>query len=234
MGVEAQAVPTSQLSGFHHQSGGHREGAARSDYHVDHFPVVVPGHDRLGGRQDGVPILDHMVGGQPTIFLAEVHRPARQVEAYPDLSGRVDHRVEHRVVTPRDEVVVVGGGGTPGDRQFSQADQRGGSHVVDREAAPNRVEVNQPVEEVATGSPTPGHPLVEVVVGVDEPGGDNVTRASQHLVARFRLYGAHLGDPTVLNGDVARVTGAPDDEPSGHGDQPEKVSIIKCTSGPSG
>ena len=201
---------------------------------MDHFPVVVPGHDRLGGRQDGVPILDHMVGGQPTIFLAEVHRPARQVEAYPDLSGRVNHRVELRVVAPRDEVVVVRGGGTPGDRQFSHADQRGGSHVVARAAAPDRVEVNQPVEEVATGSPTPGHPLVEVVVGVDEPCGDNVTRTSQHLVARFRLYGAHRGAPTVLNSDVARVTGAPDDEPSGHGDQPVKVSIIKCTSGPSG
>jgi hypothetical protein len=70
--------------------------------------------------------------------------------------------------------------------------------------------VDQPVKEVAAVGPAAGHPLVEVVVGVDEASGDDVTATLQDLVSRLGFHRSDRCYAAVLNCDVTRVPGTSD------------------------
>ncbi len=105
--MEAQIVTSRQLCGLDHQVGGDREGAAGCHHHVDHLAVVVTGNYRLGRCQDGINVLDHMIGGKAAAALAQIHRPARQVQPYPDRMGCVDDGIKDLVVATGNQIVVV-------------------------------------------------------------------------------------------------------------------------------
>ena len=130
------------------------------------------------------------------------------MEPHPDLSGGLGDRVEDRVVTARDDVVVVGDGRRPAQRELGQADRCRGGDVLDRDPRPDRIELLQPAEEVAAGRPAAGEPLVEVVVRVDESRRHDAAVAGDDLVAGARHDRADLGDPPAFDGHLARPTGA--------------------------
>jgi hypothetical protein len=88
--------------------------------------------------------------------------------------------------------------------------------LLDRQPAPDGIELDQPVEQVAPDGPAPGGPLVEVVVGVDQPGGDDVAVAAEHLVVGLRGDGADGLDASVAQGDVAGMPGTAENQ-SAHG-----------------
>ena len=87
--------------------------------------------------------------------------------------------------------------------ELGQADRRGDADILDGDARPDRVELLEPGEQVAAGGTTAGEPLVEVVVGVDQPGGDDATFAGDHLVPRPRSDGPYLGDDSALDCHLA-------------------------------
>ena len=137
-------------------------------------------------------------------------------EADAHLTRRLGDGVEHRVVAPGHEVVVVGGGRAAGAGQLAEAAPGRGVDLLDRQPPPHGVELDQPVEEVPPDGPAPGGPLVEVVVGVDQPGGDDVALAAEHLVAGLGGDGADGLDATVAQGDVARMPSPAQNQPA-HG-----------------
>ena len=53
---------------------------------------------------------------------------------------------------------------------------------------------------------TPRHPLVEVVVGVDQTGGDDVAVDVDDGVARLGLHGADGRDAAAVDRDVTWVS----------------------------
>ena len=114
------------------------------------------------------------------------------------------------------EVVVVGDRRRPAHGELGQAD--GGRHldVLDRDPRPDRIELLQPGEQVAARRPAAREPLVEVVVGVDQPGGDDAAVAVDHLVARSRRDRADLGDDAAFEGHLARPACPPQNLSCGH------------------
>ena len=107
-------------------------------------------------RQDGVAFLDDVVGRQPAVLLAQVHRPAAQVQPDPDVAGGVDDGVEDRVVAPRHHVVVIERGGAAGERQLGQPDGGGGVDVLGVEATPHRVQRRSASRTGCSRRPGPG------------------------------------------------------------------------------
>ena len=92
--------------------------------------------------------------------------------------------VEDRVVTVGHDVVMVGNRRSPAQGKLGQADRRRHLNIFDRDPCPDRVELLEPGEQVATRRTTAGEPLVHVMVGVDQPGGDYPSVAVDHLVTR--------------------------------------------------
>ena len=102
----------------------------------------------------------------------------------PTSSRSGDDRVEHGVVAARHEVVVVEHARASTERELAHADARGRVHVFDFEPAPDRVQRREPAEQVAADGAATRHPLEQVVMRVDEAGGDDPAVAVEHLVAR--------------------------------------------------
>ena len=125
------------------------------DGHDDARAVVQPLGDRLGAGQDRVEILDDAVRRQPAGRGSEVHRPAGEVQPYPDGPRGRREVVEDRVVTSGYEVVVVCDGGAPAQRQLGQPDRRSGEDVLGLQPGPHRVERGQPAR---TGCSRPHAP----------------------------------------------------------------------------
>jgi hypothetical protein len=121
VGVQPQPVGAGEGGRLDHQLGRDRERRARRDHDLAPVGIVEAGDHRLGRGEDGVTILHDVVGGQAAVALTQVHRAPGQDEADAHLPGRGGDGVEHRVVTPGDEVVVVGGGRATGPGQLPQA-----------------------------------------------------------------------------------------------------------------
>jgi len=111
--------------------------------------------------------------------------------------------------------VMVGRGRAAGERELGEPDQRGRPNVRDVEASPDGVELDEPAEEVAPHAPAPRHPLVEVVMRVHEPRGDEVPVASDHLVARLLGHRPDGLDPAVADRDVTGPPRTAKDGPHG-------------------
>jgi hypothetical protein len=170
---------------------------------------VEPAYGVLGGEQDRVEVLDDRVGRQSAGARAEVHRAAGGVEAQPDRGCGVDLG-RHQVATAAGEhVVVVRRGRAPGARQPRERSGRCGAYDVLVDPCPHRVERPQPLEQRRVDREAAGHPLVEVVVGVDEArrqqaaGGVDDARIGIAPYVRRRSAGRHRDDPLVAHDDVA-------------------------------
>ena len=130
---------------------------------------------------------------------------------------------------PGHQIVVVRRRRAAGQRQLAQRHRGGGLDVLGRHPGPHRVERPEPAEQAAVERPAPGHPLVEVVVGVDQAGGDDVAVAADHLVAGFGRYRADRDDAPVGEGDI---TGPPSAAQDGarHCDSALPVSVGRGSS----
>jgi hypothetical protein len=209
VGVEPDAAGPSELGGVAHQFGGDGERRARRDADAHHGVRrgIVPAVDGgLGLGEDPVVVLDDAVGRQAAGGPAQVHRPARGVEPQADLAGREDLRLEQVPGAAREDVVVVHGRGAAGQGEPGEVRGRGGVQLVGAEPGPDRVERGQPAEEGVVRGVAAGDPLVEVVMGVDEPGRDEEPAAVDPAPAvhlRRGAAGADRGDPASGEGDVA-------------------------------
>ena len=111
------------------------------------------------------------------------------------------------------QVVVVGDRRRAAQGELGQADGRGDADILDGDARPDRVELLEPGEQVTAGGTTASEPLVEVMVGVDQPGGDDAAVAGDHLVTRPRGDDTDLGDRLRLRPPPHRAS-VPLAEPS--------------------
>ena len=87
------------------------------------------------------------------------------------------------------------------ERELGDAGAGGGVHHLLVDPGPDRVERSEPGEELGVLGPGAREGLVEVVVGVDEPGRDD--RAAEILGRPGRVAGAELGDESVFDANPA-------------------------------
>src|ERR671918_1937880 len=86
-------------------------------------------------------------------------------------------------------------------------------HVVGRQPPPHRIQRHEPVEEPTGGRTATGHPLVEVVMCVDQAGRDDATGRVDDVVTRARLYRADLSDHAIFDRDITGEPRSPDHKP---------------------
>ena len=185
VGVQVDAVLARQHGALAHQVAGDAEGRAGGQDDLQHragFGVVVGFDQALRVGQDALFAVDDAVRGQAALALAQAHRAARGVQAQPHFARRGDLVVQARAVG--EEVEVVGGGGAAGKGQLGQGGLRGDEDVLRVQARPDRVKRLQPVEQVGVlgGRHGAGQGLVKVMVGVDQPGEDEVPAQVENLV----------------------------------------------------
>ena len=135
--------------------------------------VVEPVHGVGRGGEDRVEVLDDVVRRQAALRPAEVHRAAGRHEPQADGARGLDLGGEQVATVGREDVVVVHRRRAAGLREPAEAGRRGGGHRLLVDAAPHRVEGRQPLEERRVDGEAAGDPLVQVVVGVDQPGRDD-------------------------------------------------------------
>ena len=226
MGVQADAVAASQRRGVAHQRRRDREGRAGCQHDLLHRagrPVVEARDHALAVGEDGVLVLDAVIGRQPAAALPQRHRSARGHEPHAEGARRL-----HLVVDPaavREEVGVVEHGGAARERQLRHAHQARGPERVRVAPAPDRVVDAQPAEQVRVlgrGQRTRQR-LVEMVVGVDQAGQHDLSGRVEHGVGRLRQ---RVGRPDGLDDAVAREQAAPCDlaRPIVHRHQDRRVS----------
>ncbi len=214
--VHPDATPPGQVSPAAEQFGRDRERRAGRHRHPDHrvrCRVVVGVDGPLGLGQRGLGVLDRGVGGQAALRAAQVHRAPGRLEADAQLAGGPDLRTDQVAGPAGEHVVVVGGGAAPAGQQGGDRGPRGGAGGRLIDPAPDRVQGLQPLEQVRLLRHPPGQPLVEVVVGVDQARGKQVTGPihplGRHAVAvPGRGPGPGRGDPLVLHHHVPGELGA--------------------------
>jgi hypothetical protein len=110
--------------------------------------------------------------------------------------------------------VVVGGGGAAGQGELAHGHRRGRLHVLGGQPRPHRVQRGQPAEQGAVEGPAAGHPLEEVVVGVDQPGGDDVAVDPHDLVAGLGGHRPDSCDPSTVHRHVPGPACSPQYQPT--------------------
>ena len=171
-GCAAARRAASELRGLGHELGRHREGRARRERHPrTSRPARGRGSDRWPprwrpGSRRGPRRPRRAAARRPS---AEVHRPAARVKAYAegarglDLDLAAGRRPEGRRSGGRSPSSSPSAAAPPGPRGPRPLDL-----AVD--VRPDRIELDQPLEQRGLlGQATRG-PLVEVVVAVDQPG----------------------------------------------------------------
>ena len=147
------------------------QGADRDPQHRPGRGVVPAVDRRLRGDEDGVAVLDDLVGRQPARRSARGPSSRGRGGSAGRGSGAPPIAAASRSPPSRGkQVVVVGGRGAAGQGERRQAAARGavGDLLVD--PGPDRVERGEPVEQDRVLREAAGRPLVEVVVAVDEAG----------------------------------------------------------------
>ena len=189
-------------------------GANPTLHHRPPGPIVMALDQASGVGQDLVVVLDHAVRRQPAVLLPQAHRAAGRMEAQPDLLRGGDLGRDQITAATRVHVEVVGGRGAPSQGQLAQADPRRHVRRLLVQAAPDRIQGPQPVEQVARqrGPERPGEVLVDVVMGVDQTGRDEAAVRPDHPAGgRFTPGPAHPDDEPVprrhpATGDLAALT----------------------------
>ena len=206
--MEANTLVAGQDCGLLEQRVGDRERRARSHADPQHRVrggVVEPVHGVGGRRQDRVEVLDHVVRRQAPLRPAEVHRAAGGHEPQPDGARALDLGGEQVATVGGEDVVVVHRRRASGLREPAEPGRRRGRDRLLVDAAPHRVEGGQPFEEGRVDGQAARHPLVEVVVRVDQARRDDAAAgvdAASALDVGGRS-GPDRGHPAVLHDDVA-------------------------------
>ncbi len=169
--VEGQAEAACELGRLRHQSLRHRERRARRDGDLHaraRAGLVQLADEPLGVRENRVDVLDELVGREPAVRVAEVHRAARGDDADADLARRLHLRLDQARAAAREDVVVVEDGRAARERELGEAGARGRVLGLGVDPGPGRIELAQPAEEVGLLRAGTRERLVQVVVGVDE------------------------------------------------------------------
>ena len=208
MGVELQAEPPRQRRRVGHQLLRDGERRAWRDGDLHHRPgagLVQPAGQLLCRREHRVRVFDHRVRRQPTLRLAEIHRPARGDNAHADLAGRAHFRLHEPASAAREEVVVVEDGRAAGQRELGQP---GASRCVLGlvvEPRPHGIELAQPGEEIGVLRPRPSERLEEVVMRVDEARRDHRAGEIDDLVRLRRRTVTDRGDHRTVDEHPPRL-----------------------------
>lgn len=119
---------------------------------------------------------------------------------HPQLLGGQEHGIQHDVRALGEDVEHVADGGAAGQGQLGKADQGARVHHLGVQAGPDGVLGGQPLEElgVLRRHQAPREGLVEVVVGVDEAGQNDVTGEVEYGVGG----GGQVGGGADLLDDV--------------------------------
>ncbi len=202
MGVHADLKLPGQLGGRGHQIGCHAERRARGKDDPRHRPgrrVVEKVDDPAGVLQDDVVCLDDGVRGQASLRLTEAHRPPRDVEADTNRAGAFDLVVDTGSVGP--QIVMIEGRRATAQGELGQPDAGRDTDMVWSHPRPNGIEGEEPVEKtgVLGARDHSGQGLIEVMMGVDQAGEDDMAGQIDHLVGRARQLRRwrDLLDPTV-------------------------------------
>ena len=148
--------------------------------------LVQLADEALGVREHGVEVLDELVGREPAVRDAEVHRAARGDDPHAELAGRLHLRLDEAGPAVREHVVVVEDRRAAGERELGEPRARRGVLGLGVDARPDRVELAQPREEVGLLRAGAREGLVEVMVRVDEARRDDRAAEVDSLV-RLRL-----------------------------------------------
>ena len=171
-----------------HQFGGDAEGGAGRQHDLHHragMGVVVGFDQPLAVGQDGVFGVHHAVGREAALRFAQAHRPARSMQAQADFGRGLDFIIEFGTV--REEIKVIGGRGAAREGQLGQGCLGGSADIFGPHPRPDGVERDQPVEQVGVlrFRDGPRQRLVKVVVGVNEPGKNDVACEVEDLIRRL-------------------------------------------------
>ena len=162
--------------------------------------VLLDQADGIG--QDVLFGIDHTVGRQAALALAQAHRAARSMQAQPHLARRFDLIIQARAIG--EQVKMIRGGGAARKGQLRQSRLGGDKDILRGHAGPDGIERLEPVEQVGVlGSRNgPGEGLVKMVVRIYQPGQNNMTAHIQHLVRCLRQF---FGSAYLVNPSVFRV-----------------------------
>ena len=128
------------------------------------------------------------------------------MEAQADPPGGEDLRLEQVAPPGGKHVVVIGGGAAAGQGQPTQVRGGGGVHEVGVQPGPDRVQRGQPAEQRVVGRVSPGDPLVQMVMGIDQAGGGQQPGAVDSLrvgVPGRQRTRPDRRDPVVLHDQIA-------------------------------
>ena len=168
--------------------------------------------DRLvAGGQDVVVVGHDVVRRQAAVLLGQRHRSAGGMEAHAEIRGGVDLGGEEVAGAAGVDVQVVRRRRATRQGELGEPDPRRQVRPLGVEARPQRIQRLQPAEERLGGHRRKGagEVLVQVVMGVDEPGGDQTVRRVEALVAgRWRSVTERSDQPAV-HGDPSVVELAP-------------------------
>ena len=171
--VQPHVEPLGELGRPPHQLGRHAERRARRErdaHHRARRSVVVHRDQPLGVGEDLVVVLHDRVGREPTVLLRQAHRPARRMEPHAELGRGSDLGADQVAAAAGMHVEVIGGRRAPAERELGEPDPGRDVRGLLVEAAPERIQRGQPVEERGDrrGPIGAGEVLVDVVMGVDE------------------------------------------------------------------
>ena len=194
--MEPEAEPPGEHGGLLHQTSRDREGRARRDHELGHVAVGERGQP-LGVCEHIVDPLDQVVGREPAVGDAEIHRAARRDQTDAETGRGAQLGLDEALDAAREDVVVVEDGRAAGERELGKPGPRRGVEHLLVDPGPDRVERAKPGEEIRVLGPGPRQGLVEVVVGVDEPRCED--RPVEIVGGAGRLPPAELGDQAVLD-----------------------------------
>ena len=163
-------------------------------------------------------------GGSPPLLCPRSIDPRVGWNRSPTRAAASISALQHVAPVAREDVVVVGRRGAPGAGQPGQPAGGRGVHQVGVDPPPHRVQRGQPAEQGVVHGQTAGDPLVQVVVGVDEAGGDQaagrvdvarrpdmsrgagpVADGGDQVVGDDHVTAGVLGSAGVDGGDVGAV-----------------------------
>ena len=185
MRVERHAIFARENGAVPHQILAHREGRARRDDDAQHREtggIVIILHEPLHLFQDRRLLLDHAIGRQAALRLADAHRAARRMKPDSDLVRGLDGIVKPGAV--RVDVEVIRGRRAAGEHEFAHRGRGRDADHLGRQVRPDRVMRLQPTEEfrILPARRRARQRLHHVVMRIDEAGQYDMARKVDDLV----------------------------------------------------
>ena len=195
--MQAEAKSPRKLRRFPHQLLRDRERRAGRDRELHHSALVLEPREPLCVGEDLVDRLDEGVRRQTAVRDPEVHRPAGGDDPQAELPRRLHLGLPEPGPAAREHVVVVEDGRAARQRELREPGPGGRVLGLGVDLRPHGVQLAQPLEQRCLLRPGARQRLVQVVMGVDEPGRDDRSAEVDHLVRGRRRAPADSFDEAV-------------------------------------